>query len=140
MTSGINGAGDFIYVVYEDDQHVRLGFDHWNGGGVLTDPIAVDYHAPHEIWISASSLYPQNPDDPAWQAVPFADRERLRTHTLVALDGTTVINAAQQTYPATSAHVDFAENRIGGSTADATFSGLVHSVDRVYTLRGHTIH
>jgi hypothetical protein len=140
MTSGINGAGDFIYVVYEDDQHVRLGFDHWNGGGVLTGPIAVDYHAPHEIWISASSLYPQKPDDPAWQGIPIGDRERLRTHTLVALDGTTVINAAQPTYPSAPAHVDFGENRIGGSTADASFSGLVHSVDRVDTLRGRTIH
>jgi hypothetical protein len=140
MTSGKTGAGDFIYVVYEDDHHVRIGFDHWNGGGAVSDPVAVDYHVPHEIWVSSSALYPAHPDDPAWKSIPAADRERLRTHTLVALDGTTVINSSQAAYASSPAQLDFGENRIGGSSADATFSGVVHSVDRVYSLRGRTIH
>ena len=59
LTSGITGAGDFIFVVYEDANHIRIGFDHWNGGGTVSDPIEIDYASAHEIWISEAPLYPE---------------------------------------------------------------------------------
>ena len=33
ISAGVEEAGDFIYVIYSDSNHVRLGFDHWFKGG-----------------------------------------------------------------------------------------------------------
>ena len=58
LVTGKTGAGDFIYVTYEDEKHIRLGYDHWGVGGMKTDPIEIDYSVPHEIWVSLGTLYP----------------------------------------------------------------------------------
>jgi hypothetical protein len=134
LTSGVTGAGDFIYIVYEDEHHVRLGFDHWNGNAVISDPIAVDYHAPHEIWISMGPLYPENSADSAPKSVSQADRSRLRSGVRVALDGKTVISSTTAAYPSQTAQVTVGANKIGGSSADATFAGIIHFSGRMNPL------
>jgi hypothetical protein len=131
LTSGVTGAGDFIYVIYADEHHVRLGFDHWNGGGVISDPIAVDYHEPHEIWISTLPLYPDIAGKSGPPALGQADLERLRSRVRVALDGTTVISSATSAYPSSPYQVTAGTNQIGGSSADPLFSGILHSSGRM---------
>ncbi|MFY9924681.1 MAG: hypothetical protein WAK51_09400, partial [Opitutaceae bacterium] len=111
--------------------HVRLGLDHWNGMAFVSDPIAVDYQAPHEIWISTGALYPSKAGDPAWDGIPLAEQSRLRTQVRVFLDGKAVISSATTTYPTGRGQVTFFENRIGGSTADAKFTGIVHFLQRM---------
>ncbi len=134
LTSGVTGAGDFIYIVYQDEHHVRLGFDHWNGIAVISDPIAIDYHAPHEIWISMGPLYPDISAEAAFKGLGVADRERLRSGVRVALDGKTVISATTPAYPSLPAQVTVGTNRIGGSSADATFAGIIHFSGRMNPL------
>jgi hypothetical protein len=131
LTSGITGAGDFIYVIYQDDSHVRLGFDHWNGVGFITDPIAVDYHAPHEIWISSRPLYPDVAGNAALPAFNAADRDRLRSRVRVAIDGKTVISSDTSAYSSSPSEVTVGTNQIGGSSADPSFSGIIYFAGRM---------
>jgi len=132
LTSGSTGAGDFIYVIYQDTGHIRLGFDHWGGGvGAVTEPLAIDYRLPHEIWISIAPLYPDLRGDPVWQQTGPSELSRLRSGVRVALDGKTVISLEGRLFPADPYQVTFFENQIGGSTADAKFSGVVHFLTRI---------
>ena len=51
------------------------------------------------------------------------DWTRLRSRVRVALDRKTVISSATLPYPSSIAAVTVGTNTIGGSSADATFSG-----------------
>lgn len=117
LTTGRTGAGDLIYVSYEDEHHVRIGVDHWGVGGVTSDPIALDYGPPHELWIGMTCLY-QNGQSP------------LPAPVAVILDGRTVVTSKMIPYPSPADKVTVGENRIGGSTADPQFTGSVLFVER----------
>jgi len=126
VTTGATGAGDFIYVVYSDPRHIRLGFDHWGTtAGTLSPPIEIDYHVPHEVWVSMAPLYPDLPRS------PDSELGRIRSQVRIALDGQPVVTLEAKPYPSTPGQVTFFENRIGGSTADPKFSGVVQFVDRI---------
>ncbi len=134
VTTGRTGAGDLIYIVYVDDQHVRIGFDHWSTPAILSDPIAIDYRSPHDIWVVEGSLYPPLADDALWGAVDPAIRKRLANTVTVVLDGKTALSVTKTTYPSTTDEVTFGRNRIGGSTADPDFSGTIHYSERTGTV------
>jgi hypothetical protein len=131
LTSGVTGAGDFIYVIYEDAHHVRIGFDHWNGGAFVSDPIPVDYLVPHELWISTGALYPDESSESSLQEIKALDRARLRSHVTVMLDGKPVISSDTTTYPASPSSVTIGTNNIGGSSADPVFSGNIYFSGRM---------
>jgi hypothetical protein len=131
LTSGVTGAGDFIYVVYQDAQHVRIGFDHWNGVAIVTDPIAVDYLVPHELWISTGALYPDESSGMPPQEIKALDRGQLRSHVTVMLDGKSVIYSNTTTYPALPSSVTIGTNNIGGSSAEPVFSGNIYFSGRM---------
>jgi hypothetical protein len=131
LTSGITGAGDFIYIVYQDAHHVRIGFDHWNGVAVISDPIPVDYQIPHELWISTGALYPEKSPGVPSQELQNLDLGRLRSHVTVMLDGKTVILSNTTTYPALPTSVTIGTNTIGGSSADPAFSGNIYFTGRM---------
>jgi hypothetical protein len=130
LTTGRTGAGDLIYVFYEDEQHIRVGFDHWGTGGKLSAPIELDYKAPHDIWVTEGALYPASGENGLWGAVGLATRQRLKNLVAVVVDGKTVLSEDSATYPTTKEEVSFAKNRIGGSTADPDFSGILHYSER----------
>jgi hypothetical protein len=134
LTTGRTGAGDLIYIFYEDDEHVRVGFDHWGYKSTLSEPIAVDFKSPHDIWVVEGSLYPPVADDALWGAVDQATRARLKKRVAVVIDGKTVLSVAGATYPSKGDEVAFARNPIGGSTADPDFSGIVHYTERTGTV------
>lgn len=135
LTTGKNGAGDLIFIIYEDEQHVRIGFDHWGHKATLSDPIAVDYAQPHDIWVTEGSLYPPAEDNAAWGTMDPTARALLKSKVAVVLDGKVVLSQENPTYPSTKAQVAFAKNGIGGSTADPVFSGIVHYSERTGSLQ-----
>ena len=127
VVTGVTGQGDFIYVRYVDEQHIRVGFDHWLVGGPLTDPIACDYGLPHELTISMGSLLvPADPAKPDSSAIA-----RLRTHCLVQLDGKTIIACASAFHPTKPEQINLGANRIGGSTSESLFYGDILRAERV---------
>jgi len=131
LTSGRTGAGDFIYVVYEDGRHVRIGFDHWGGAGALSEPIPADYGAPHELLIRTGALYPELSDNGAWGAVEPEVRSAFKSRVSVILDGKTVLESATPAHPSPPGAVTVARNAIGGSTADPEFSGKLKLDERM---------
>ena len=130
LTTGRTGAGDFIYVIYEDENHVRIGHDHWGASGSTSDPIAIDYKIPHELWISLGALYPAATDEPFWRGLDAGLRQRLKSHVTVAIDGQEVLSSASAVFPSAPAEVTVAINRIGGSSCDPEFSGIVEFAER----------
>jgi hypothetical protein len=120
VTTGHTGAGDFIYVTYVDDTHIKIGLDHWGGAGIASKPIRIDYGAPHEIWIEMNSLN-------------FASSSAARSPVVVTLDGSVILSAQAKPFPSAASEVTVAENLIGGSTEDPSFSGEVDFVERLGT-------
>ncbi len=129
VVSGQPGAGDLIYVVYVDARHVRLGLDHWGRGGVLSEPVPIDYGVNHELEISLGSLYPPE-NDARWGKIPVAEQRGPRSRVSVRVDGREVLAASLAAYPATPGQITVGENRIGGSTCDAQFTGRIHFAGR----------
>jgi hypothetical protein len=134
LTTGRTGAGDVVYIFYEDANHIRVGFDHWAAGGKVTGPIAIDYKVPHDIWVTEGSLYPPIGDDKVWGAVMPAERKRLKSTVAVVVDGKLVLSETAAAYPTSDDEVTFGKNRIGASTADPDFSGILHYSERTGTV------
>jgi hypothetical protein len=130
LTTGHMGAGDMIYVVYDDASHIRIGVDHWGGAGGLSEPIAVDYALPHEVWLRSGALYPQSPADGAWHGKTPAQQQDLKSKFEVVVDGKLVLVVPTSAHPTTPEEVTVAQNKIGMSTADAGFSGRVEFSER----------
>jgi hypothetical protein len=130
LTSGRTGAGDFVYIVYADETHVRIGFDHWGGASGLSDPTPVDYRVPHEFWIQTGALYPANTDDTAWNGTAAPLRAALKSKVSVLLDGKSVLSLEVAAHPSSQDDVSIAHNKIGGSTAGADFTGFVEFEER----------
>jgi hypothetical protein len=118
VATGKTGAGDYVYVLYLDSSHVQLALDHWGGHLIKSEPIPVDYGAPHEIWIEMNSLNPPGSqlDGPA---------------VSVMFDGLIALTSAVPAYPSAKGEVAIARNSIHGSNADPEFSGTVDFVERV---------
>ncbi|HVW20917.1 MAG TPA: hypothetical protein VHC86_06845 [Opitutaceae bacterium] len=130
LTTGRTGKGDFVYVVYLDARHIKLGYDHWGVSGGLSDPIPVDYSAPHAFGISLGSLYPPE-GDPAWGRIPADEQRRLRSEMRITLDGREVYSAHFMAHPSTPAQVVAGLNPIGGSSCDPQFLGVLYSARRL---------
>ncbi len=103
---------------------MRFGLDHWGRGGALSEPVAIDYGANHELEISLGSLYPPE-GDARWEKIPAAGQRESRGRVSVRVDGREVLAASLAAYPATPGEVAVGENRIGGSTCDAQFTGRI---------------
>jgi hypothetical protein len=122
LTTGHAGAGDLVYVVYLDEGHIQIEYDHWGVGGSASGPIPIDYTEPHEIWITMGSLHPE-------------ENKGTSQLSTVLLDGRKVLTSAIAPYPTLPAEVTVAQNRIGASTADPNFSGAVQFVERTGSAR-----
>ena len=80
--------------------------------------------------MTEGSLYPSLADDALWGAVDPQTRASLKGNVTVVVRWKTAISEARATYPSKGEEVTFASNRIGASTADAAFSGIVHDSER----------
>jgi hypothetical protein len=130
VTTGVSGAGDFVYVLYEDSGHIKIGFDHWGIRGLLSRSIPIDYSVSHYITISIGSLYPMD-GDILFQGTDDRQVDTLKHRILITIDGQTIIDAFSDCYESPPAFVDLGRNKIGGSTTGAVFSGTILSTMRV---------
>lgn len=124
LTTGVTGAGDFVYVIYLDAAHVRLGFDHWGVGGFLSPPLPLDYQAIHHLKISMGSLTPSDAD-PALRGVAQADIDALKSRVVLVIDGRIALAVEAESYETLPASVTVGENQIGGSTTGPHFTGQI---------------
>lgn len=114
VTTGIQGAGDFLFVRYVDEHHVVFGFDHWGVFAAESEPVRIEYDQPQSLRLRMPSLRsPAQPTDPSAKQVE------------VWLNGTSVFRAESGGHPTTPEQLTVGENRIGGSSARARFSGTI---------------
>ena len=119
VVTGVEGAGNFIYLRYLENDKMVFGFDHWGIGGIVGKPVVVDTWKPHRLRISMGSLYPANEDVGPW-----------RTRVQVLLDETVVLEGEWACHPSTRLQVRIGENAIGGSTCGPKFSGQIQKLER----------
>jgi hypothetical protein len=124
VSTGVQGAGDILYVIYSDPGHVRIGFDHWSGGGPLTAPISIDYAREHRLDVSMGSLLP------AADAGTYAGKapetvQALKQQLRVRLDGKIVMEASSDFYESTPQQIAVGKNAINASTCNLQFTGQI---------------
>lgn len=127
MVSGAFPATDYLWVLYTDDQHVQIGYEHTNHGGTSTQPIRVDYAASHTLEVDAGFLYPP-------EAHPYFGGRReesaLRTHRLeVVLDGVPYLDTMTEFYDPISRDFSFGRNRVS-DTFGRRFTGTVERIEQ----------
>lgn len=114
VTSGRTGAGDFVYVVYLDENHVRFGYDHWGVGGALSEPVALDYRLPHLMEIDYAALH---------SGAPNSAQPETRLAVSVKCDGAAVLSSVLPAHPSSPEQIAVGANSIGGSTCGPEFTG-----------------
>ncbi len=122
VVTGRTGRGDIFYIHYIDSGHVSFGLDHWGVRATISSPVAIDYGQPHEIIFFAGFLLPPEKKGTAGANPPGSDR---RDQLWVRLDGHLVFSMAESFYPVGRSDISFGVNFIGGSTAEAQFSGAI---------------
>jgi hypothetical protein len=131
VTTGLNEAGDILFVQYVDAEHIRFGLDHWFKGGPVTAPVAYDPSREHEIEISLGSLFPPE-SDILFVGRPATQINAAKRRLLVKLDGVTVLDAPGECYESLPSQVTVGANNIKGTSAGPTFSGQILSTERIW--------
>jgi len=120
VVTGETGAGDLLYLVYQADGSIRLGFDHWGVSGLLSDPIPVN---PAKPVVIAASLGPLH--DPAAAPVGQAAPQRW---LYASVNGRVVWSQPAVFHAAPPDSISYLSNYIGGSTAGKKFTGRVKQI------------
>lgn len=130
VVSGLQAAGDFLFVHYESNWQISLGLDHWGHMGLRSAWLPVDYSVNHVVEVQMGSLFPPSGHVLLSELTP-AQRENLKRHVRVVLDGEVVLDSEQPTYDSSPYDVVIGRNAIGGSTCVYEFSGEIKSVSRL---------
>jgi len=125
VATGRTGAGDLLYLHYDNDHQVRFGFDHWLVGGPISNPITVNPDQTQEVVISLGSMLP--PPGPG-ASDAYAP---LRHRCLVFLNGQLALNCTSNFYPTLPAQILIASNAIGASTAEPKFTGTIIHAENI---------
>jgi hypothetical protein len=110
VVTGKRGAGDTVYVAYDDDSHASFGYDH-SGRVASSGSIAIDYGVTHELVIGMSSL----------AAAPPAPGGRVE----LTCDGNTVLDSPASSFPAGREDIAIGLNSIADPICGPKFSGIV---------------
>jgi hypothetical protein len=111
LVTGRAGGADAVYVVYDDDTHVKFGYGHTGAPSQEGPPIAVDYGFVHEVTIHTDSL-----------GLPGA---RARGRVRIECDGDEALDAPGATYPAPSGQVALGSNPVGAPGCGEQFKGIL---------------
>jgi hypothetical protein len=136
VVTGHPGAGTFVYLVYADPRHVRVGIDVWGRFGTESAPIPVDYFDRQELVVSTGALFPAH--HPKLAGLPPETQARLRRHVHITLNGVTAIDAdlPADDFPTRAGEITIGENHIGGSHCEPRFTGRIFSADRMPVAAG----
>jgi hypothetical protein len=129
LVTGRKSAGTFVYLVYQDATHVKVGVDVWGLLGYQSEPVEVDYFAEQDLVISTGALFPEG--SPALSGLKPAEIADLRGHIRVDLNGRRVVDKAVQDFPCAPGEIDIGQSRIGGSNCEPRFTGSILLAERL---------
>lgn len=124
LVSGVRGASDRLFVVYQDETHVRLGLEHWGEAPLLSGVITVTPGETHRLVASLGSLFPPQ-SDPRYLRSPQA--RILRDWLFVQLDDRVVFSRRFEFYAAAPDAVSVGHNQ---ADAGSAFTGQWFDVRR----------
>lgn len=119
LVTGRTGAGDAVYVKFEEPGRIRLGIDHWGSGGGTGGIVVIPPDDQHELWISTDALLPETLPGLA------DDWESLRGKCVVMCDGRLIFETELRAHAASAKEIYVGRNPIGISTCDPTFTGEI---------------
>lgn len=130
LATGLQQAGDVVYVEYASEQRIRLGLDHWGHAGLRTEWLTVDPAVDHTLEIRMGSLYP-----PAhhvlWSALTPEEMTRLKRRVQMSLDERIVLEANYDAYESAPYDVTVGRNIIGASSCSSVFTGELREIVRL---------
>jgi hypothetical protein len=130
ITTGVPGAGNFIFVRYLAPDSIQFGYDHWGVSGAIGEPIQITPGKSYQLTFTLGSLYP--PEGDFWFAPQTGELDRLaKNQVVVRLDGVPVFVVDSPAHESPPGCVTIGENRIGGSSAGTAFSGQLENVRRL---------
>jgi hypothetical protein len=129
LVTGKAHQGMFVYIVYHDSKHVRIGVDVWGLLGFESDPILTDYYADHEIIIEAGSIYPKNGS--IYKGKSDEEIKRIKSQLSINFNGLKILHRQINTYESKLSEITIGQNTIGGSSCEPNFTGQILSVDRL---------
>jgi hypothetical protein len=129
VTTGVREAGSFVFVIYQDPTHIRVGVDVWGRGYWASEPIETDYFSEHEFVISSGALYPAG--HPKLAGIDPKRLEQLRNRITVDFDGKRVLDQPLFSFDSKRSDVTVGENRIQGSSTEPRFGGEILELERL---------
>jgi hypothetical protein len=129
VTTGRPQAGTFLFIIYQDPAHIRVGMDVWGQASWISEPIPADYFSEQEFVVTSGALYPAN--HPKLRGISAAEIEALKKHIKVEFNGRTVLDQTISSYDSKISEVTVGESRIGGSNTEPRFVGKILSVERL---------
>lgn len=129
VVTGRTGAGDALVVTEADAGHIRLIWDHWQGGATSSAPILFERGRPHLVEVDMGSLYPTDSEVMA-RTLGADELARLRRTLKVRVDGVEVFAAEGDFHPVMRKEIQVGANQIGISSAVPLISSTVEAVQR----------
>lgn len=129
VTTGHANAGTFIFAIYQDATHIRVGMDVWGVSYWVSEPLPFDYFAEHEFIINSGALYPLG--HPKLKELSSAQLEALRKRITVQLDGRVVLDQPVFSFDSKISEVTVGESRIGVSSTEPKFTGQILKAERL---------
>lgn len=128
IVTGRAGRSDQVFVQYESDGLIRLGFTHDGGATVLSRAVPVASSALQRLRVELGSLYPPE-EHPFWAGRERAVFVRLARRLRVELNGEVLLDAYQR-FHAASPRLIFAGVSPYSDIAGARFSGQLRETVR----------
>ena len=124
LATGRRGAGDLLYVNYLEGGRVSFGLDHAGRGSFRTEPVAIDFTAPHQLDVTMGSLLREG--DGAGGGGREADARRF----VLKLDGQLLVDTLTTLQPVGAGETVLGFNGLGVTTVQGLFFGKILGVEK----------
>ena len=114
VVAGRRSDQDFLYAYYTSPETIQFGFESMGHGGIVTGPIAMDYHSRHRLEIFYGSFLPPD-DSPLVGSLLPSELASARRTVSVLLDSKVVLENEAILHPPRG------QLFIGASPYDAAF-------------------
>lgn len=118
------GGGDVVVVHYLDETHVQFSAFHVGRGGPVSEPIEIDYDAPHRLRLALGSLYPPA-GHPLFNGWPPSQTARIRRSLKIELDDRTVLQGNFMVHPSTPSGIQVGRNSLAPDVSVQAFTGRI---------------
>lgn len=109
LSTGVTGAGDLLFISFDEQGHYRIGHDHWGHPAVVSPARPLDPTRPLELTVSLGSLLPS-------ATQPAAPADRLRDRLFVAVGDDILLDRPGRFHPAAESWI-VGLNSLGASSA-----------------------